>query len=180
MHGLVLLVLVFDLGPALRLSTLSLSPILILHLCLLSGTYCFNFQSSLLALIRQHLLASGLSSGHVDIFLLFLLLLEQFLNQVILRLLLVETGLSFGLVNGKLSAPTLTLFASKVALLLGLFDFVHGRREGEILDLPWRYAFFLLYFLDCIVDVDVLLDAKLLQVLFKLINTASQLVCRLV
>lgn len=77
------------------------------------------------------------------------------MDERVLLLLLVEARLRISLVNGKFTATTLALFACEIRLLLGLFDLVHGGREGEVLDLARWDSLFLFLTLDSVVHVDV-------------------------
>ena len=102
----------------------------------LSNSFLFNLLEFLLPLdliifsfllpcLSDHLLAFLSSLVDVGLLLLFLLEIKKFLYQLVFSFLLIKFGLSICLVNSKLSATSLTLFASEIRLLFRLFDFVH-------------------------------------------------------
>lgn len=82
-------------------------------------------------------------------------------------LLGVKCGLDGPLVNEHLTVSSLTLFASKLIIVLGFFDLVHGGSVREILDLPWRDSFLLIHPLHSLSDGDVLLDTEFVHILVE-------------
>jgi hypothetical protein len=158
----VLVLLSVDLDFALNFSPFGLLLALILHLLILYIPLSLDLDSLGLTSCELHILARPEAFIRVGIVLLLFLLLQKLLDQRVFLLLSVETSLGGGLINGKFAASTLTLFASEVRLLLGLFDLVHRGGEREVLDLARWDALFLFLLLDGVVHVHVLIDSKFL------------------
>ena len=164
----------------LSLSALGFDPALLQHLFLLGFACSLDRKGFSASLSRQNLLAVSESLVLVSRLLFLPLLLEKFLNQHVLIFLPVEAYLSPTLVNDELSTPTLSLLPSKVTYLLRLLNLVHRGWEGEVLDLTRWDSFFLFLLLYGVIHIDVLLNAKLLKVIVKFIESMAHLSCGLV
>ena len=172
--------LLLDLDLTLSLPGLGLDLALLLHLLVLDLAFALHLESLHPALTCLHLLALAHTTVVVSLVLLVLLLFEKLLNQHVLFLLLIKPLLSVFLVDSQLSSTSLTLLASEVTLLLSLLDLVHGRGEGEILNLTRWDTLLLLLSLDGVIHIDILLNTKLLEILFKFFETAMHLLSRLI
>ena len=125
--------------------------------------------------ICYHFLALDEALVGIGVILLFLLLFKQFLNKIILLLLLVQALLSVSLIDSKLAPSTFALLSCKVALLLSFLDLVHSGGEREVLDLAGRNALLLFLPLNCIVNVNIGLNTKLLQIFIEFTDTMRHL-----
>lgn len=138
-------------------------------------TDALNFHRTPLPLLTLHGFAFTEALITIGIVLLVQLLLHQLLDEHVLLLLLIKTLLSCRLIHSQLAASTFPLFSSEVALLLCLFDFVHGGGEAEVLDLARRNSLFLLHSAHGIFHIHVLLNTQLLQILIEFTDAVTHL-----
>ena len=171
----VLLFLAFNLDLAISFTRLGLQLVLLLHLFALGVAFSLSFLSFALALLKKHVFALSEALVSIGVIVLVTLLLEQLLNQHVFLLLFIKAPLCLLLVNSELSSSTLTFLTSEIALLLGLLDFIHRGGEGEVLNLSGWDALLLFLLLDSVLHIHIGVDTQLLEVLFKLAETASHL-----
>jgi hypothetical protein len=91
--------------------------------------------------------------------LLFVCLSKEFRDECFFISFSIELSLGILLINDHLSATTVTVFTSEIAIFLGFFDLIHHCGIREVLNLAWRNSFLLLLLFDGLIHTDTLLNA---------------------
>jgi hypothetical protein len=116
------------------------------------------------------------SPSDVCLLLLFMLFLQELLDQLLFSLLLIKRLLDLSLVDHHLAVSPFSLFASELVVVLGLFDLVHGCSVREVLELTRWNSFLLFLTRHSLLYCDVFLDSELSQVFLELFNSLDHVV----